>query len=285
MVIELPSNIGLWRVSRGWEHWRPPGYSHLRAAFDLSMQWFSGRSGPVWNLWRIHPFANAIALLTFGVAGAIATWQLRQRLFAPRHLLLWFWFIAACAGPVAFDLVRHTYISVVPRYAIAALPAACVPAGIGLPCQRSTVRNVMLVAIVSAWVPNIVSIYRAQSRIGPPVCAIARALTVDSKPSDLVIVESIPSDVLAIVRYTRGPTLFASWVGQLGNRRIPESIHTLAAGCSRILLVRMNKQGATDSPEQWLRLNAIVCGEQRFGPASIVCFRPRGSGAFWLAHG
>ena len=51
-------------------------------------------------------------------------WRLRMRVFDRRRLLLWLWFIAACAGPFAFDFLQHTYTVAVPRYAIAALPAA-----------------------------------------------------------------------------------------------------------------------------------------------------------------
>ena len=62
--------------------------------------------------------------------------------------------------------------------------------------------------------------------------------------SDLILVHSIPSGVLGVARYANGPAPIASWVGQLGNRRMPESLGQLAAGRSRILFVKVHQVGA-----------------------------------------
>ena len=278
--VNLPDSMARWRVTEGWEQWRPPGFSPLRAFIELTLQWFSGRSGPVWNLWKIHPFSNVTALLIFVLVGAIAAWRLRSELFAGSRLLLWFWFAAACAGPCVFDLVRQTSIAAVARYAIAALPAACALGGLGLACLSSRSKNVMVAAVLVAWSPNLGSIYQSQSRSGPSVRAITQALSADGGPSDIVLVDSVPSDVLAIARYLPGTVPVASWVEKLGTRSVPGSVRALAAGHSRILLVDMNHRGANTVEENWLRANAIVCRERGFGAARIIEFCPPRSNLF-----
>ena len=146
------------------------------------------------------------------------TWRLRMRMFDRRRLLLWLWFIAACAGPFAFDFLQRTYTVAVPRYAAP-------------PCQLRTcsqqwdspaslpLQVITLSLIIFAWSPNLVSIYQGISRGGEPLRDVARAVSSDGGPSELILAHSIPSGVLGIARYANGSAEFASWVGQLGELR------------------------------------------------------------------
>jgi hypothetical protein len=138
----------------------------------------------------------------------------------------------------------------------------------------------MVAAVLVAWSPNLGSIYQSQSRSGPSVRAITQALSADGGPSDIVLVDSVPSDVLAIARYLPGTVPVASWVEKLGTRSVPGSVRALAAGHSRILLVDMNHRGANTVEENWLRANAIVCRERGFGAARIIEFCPPRSNLF-----
>lgn len=105
-------------------------------------------------------------------------------------------------------------------------------------------------------------------------------VSANSHPSDLILVHSIPSGVLGVARYASGPAGMASWIGQLGNRRVPGSIQQLAAGRKRILFVKLHEVGEPAPEEDWLRANATSFGEPRFESAEAVDFRPRGSEAF-----
>jgi len=93
----------------------------------------------------------------------------------------------------------------------------------------------------------------------------------------LILVHSIPSGVIGVARYADGPAELASWVGQLGTRRVPESIYKLAADRTRIVFVKMHVVGETTYAEDWLRANAVVFQEKRLKSVSIVDFRPAGS--------
>jgi hypothetical protein len=179
-----------------------------------------------------------------------------------------------------FDLLRHTYTVAVPRYAIAALPSAYLLAALGLACLEFRTRIFMLLLIALAWMPNVLSIYRQRSRNGEPFGDIGRAVSSSGTLSDLILVHSIPSGVLGIARYANSPAAMASWVGQLRDHRVPESVQALAAGRRRIFFVKIHEVGGPAPDEDWLRGNAVVFQETRMGAADIVEFRPNKTETF-----
>jgi hypothetical protein len=268
--VNLPKSLGAWRVTRDWLNWRPQGFSRLAAILDLTTQFFDGRGK---YLWPSHRVCTIVALLLFGAIAVVMVWRLRMHLFRPRHVLLWLSFAAVCAGPVLFDFLRHTYTVAVSRYAIAALPAACLLAGVGLACLKFRTRMLMLLLITLAWSPNLLSIYRQRSRNREAFREVSRAVSSTSTSSDLILVHSIPSGVLGIARYANGPAAVASWVGQLQNHEVPGSVRALAAGRNRIFLVKIHEVGNQAVEEDWLRANAIVSRETHVGGATIVEFR------------
>ena len=78
----------------------------------------------------------------------------------------------------AIDLMQHTYLVAKPRYAISALPAAYLLVAVGLACLQPRMRIVILVLIVLAWAPHILSIYR-NPMPWVPMREIARAATLN----------------------------------------------------------------------------------------------------------
>ena len=96
-----------------------------------------------------------------------------------------------------FDLLQGTYTVAVRRYASAALPAAYLIAAVGLTCLPPRVRVTMLSLIILAWLPNLATIYQADSRKAQPLSEIANAVSSDGSPSELILAHSIPSGVLA----------------------------------------------------------------------------------------
>ncbi len=275
--IYLPQSLARWRITMDWLSWRPWHFNRLNAALRLVLQCFSGHAKYLWPGNRVLTLTS---LVLFGCVIAAMAWQLRRQLFAPGVVLLWFPFSAACAGPLLFDLARHTYSAAVPRYAIAALPGAYLVAGLGLSYLRVRTRILVLVLITLAWIPSIFNIYQLRSRSAEPFRELAQTLTLSDNASDLILVHSIPSGVLGIARYFSGPAAMTSWVGQLGNRRVPESIQTVASGRSGILFLKIHEVGEPAPEEDWLHANGIVLREMRMEAGSIVEFRPKKTETF-----
>ena len=149
----LPASLGAWRVTKDWLNWRPWHFNRMAAMFQLVAQFFDGHGK---YLWPSHRMSSVAALMLFGIIAVVMVWRLRLHLFHSRLALLWLPFAAACAGPLVFDLLRHTYTVAVPRYAIAALPDACLLAALGLACLKFRTRIFMLLLIALAWAPNAV---------------------------------------------------------------------------------------------------------------------------------
>ncbi len=266
----VPESLANWRITKDWLKWQPRGFDRLAASRELMIQFFSGHS----HLWSDHGKLDFAAPILFGFVAVAMVWRLRAHVFSQSRLLLWLLFAATCAGPVLFDLVQHTYTTAVPRYAIAALPGAYLLAAVGLACLGQRTRVIVLVLIVLAWAPNVLSIYAKQSRNWQPIREVSHSVCANSSSSDLILIHSIPSGILGIARYANGPAELASWVGQLRTRRVPESIHKLAAGRTRVLFVRVHEVGEPAPEEDWLRANAVVSHETRLGSARIIDFRP-----------
>ncbi len=266
----VPESLASWRITKDWLKWQPRGFDRLAASRDLVLQFFSWRN----KLWPDHRTTNIAALILFGFVAVAMVWRLRAQVFSQSRLLLWLLFVATCTGPLVFDLVQHSYTAAYPRYAIAALPAAYLLAGGGLACLGQRTRIIVLVLIVLAWAPNVLSIYGSQSRNWQPIREVSHSVSAHSSSSDLILIHSIPSGVLGIARYADGPAELASWVGQLRTRRVPESIHKLAAGRTRVLFVRVHEVREPAPEEDWLRANAVVSHETRLGSARIIDFQP-----------
>ncbi len=274
--IDVPRSLHGWRITKDWLYFVPRGFHRAKMALILGTQFFSGYEKHLWPGFR---FSTLASLLLFVAAFALALWRLGWTIFNWQIGLLWLSLAAACAGPIVFDLVLHTYTVAVPRYAIAGLPAAYLLAGVALACLRIRTRVTLLALILVTWMPNLYFLYRAPSRNYSALGEVGRAVNQEGQPFDLVLVHSIPSGVLGVARYSNQPAPIASWVGQLGNRQVPRSILALAAGRARILFVKVHEVGEPAPEESWLREHADVVRELRTG-ATLVEFRPRGAGSF-----
>lgn len=273
---KLPESLASWRITKDWLKSRPSDLSYFKATRDIVFQFFSGHER---HLWLNRRRSSIIALGLFVAVVGLMLWRMRQRTFARGRLLLWGVFFAACAGPFLFDIMQHTYTISVPRYAIAALPAAYLLAGAALGSLGRRVSVVALCLIVITWTPNLLSLHRKRLP-WMPVREIARYASANDSRSDLILVHSIPSGVLGVARYANGPAPIASWVGQLGNRRMPESLRQLAAGRSRILFVKVHQVGAAAPEEDWLRTYATTFSEAHVGSGLVIDFRPRNTATF-----
>ncbi|HTO03032.1 MAG TPA: glycosyltransferase family 39 protein, partial [Opitutus sp.] len=230
--LQLPESLSQWRITQSWVEWKPPGYVRLRVARDVLAQYFSGYGH---YLWGSHRLAELGALSVFAVAAVATFWRFRTKIFAGPKLLLWLWFLAACLGPLLIDVARGTYIAPYLRYTSAALPAACLLGGLVLSNWRESVSWAGVLLIGVCWAPSVADIYRSRSRSGQPMADVAKHLSEHGKADDLILVHSIPTGAIGLARYTLSPGAIATWVGQLGQRRVPESLLTLMDGRGRVL--------------------------------------------------
>ena len=117
-----------------------------------------------------------------------------------------------------------------------------------------------------------------------PLAQVARAVSSEHSPSELILVHSIPSGVLGIARYANGSAALASWVGQLGERQVPNSIRALVEGRTLIRFVRFHEVGQPAPEEDWLRENAEVVSEMRFGSCSRRRLPAKRLGTIRISH-
>jgi len=274
--MKVPQSLAGWRITKDWLKSRPADFSRVGALRDIVYQFFAGHEK---HLWVSHRSWNLPPVLLVCAIAVLVLWRLRSRAVTQSRLLLALVFAGVCAGPLIFDLVQRTYTVAWPRYAIAALPAAYLLVSAGLACLPARSRLLMLCLIVIAWLPNLFIMYRDPAH-WTPIREVALIASMDAGPGDLLLVHSIPSGVLGVARYARGPAPMASWIGQLGTRRMPESLNQLAAARKRIVFVKLHEVGEPAPEEDWLRANATISRETHFELAEAVNFRPRGSETF-----
>lgn len=271
----LPDSLGRWRITQDWLNRRPPGFHRLRGLANQTLQFFSTNGYGLWSSSRWS--ARAALLLFAGIAGWMVV-RARLEIFRGPRLLLWLWFAAACLAPSFVDLLRHTYMANVPRYALAALPAAYLLVAVGLSYLGGRLRFLLLTLVLLTWVPPVCNTYRERSRVWEPFREAAQGA--GGNALTLILVHSIPSGVLGIARYANGADLIASWVGQLGTRTVPASLAELIAGHTEVCLIKLHDVGQPAPEEDWLRKHGQILKEKHIGKASIVRFRPKGMVSF-----
>ena len=276
----LPEILASWRATGSWLNERPADYYPVLYWLYLPWSYFS-----VHGIWGVPIPFDLITVAVFLVVVRALGRQRGRSWLRPRRRLLWLWLVAACLGPVAFDFLRGTYIVTQARYAIAGMPAAFTLLGLGL--GRLSARHcrhlLMLMGLV--WLLAIARMYAGRTRAFEPFREVGQLLAAQAGTGDLVLVHSIPSGVAGIARYMdaagASPGVgFASWVGQLRQRRVPEDLLRLAAGRRRIILVKLHDVDQPAPQEDWLRRHASLIGERQLYKAWILYFVPRGGATF-----
>ena len=110
------------------------------------------------------------------------------------------------------------------------------------------------------------------SRAWEPFPEVGARLTAWAKPTDLIIVHSIPSGVLGVARSTDTNTSIASWVVQLKQRRVPGDLKALTASSRRVALVKIHDMGEPSPAESWLRRSATLDFEERLNDFTIILY-------------
>src|SRR5262249_60893850 len=117
-----------WRVTQGWLSLHPTGYNRSRAIRNQIVQFFSG--GGI-GFTQSRRWSSVLSLFLFMLIAGTAAWRLRWQAFQGSRLMLWLWFVVAIGTPFLIDLFSGTYFINNARYALPALPAAYLLAGMG----------------------------------------------------------------------------------------------------------------------------------------------------------
>ena len=271
---QLPASLSRWRVTGSWLNGPLSVTQALSAPLLLGWDLLAGRG--IWggSRWMDRFLAALFVLLAWAV------WRRGLRpLFSPPLQLLWLWVLAACLGPLAFDLLRGTFASLMGRYALAGLPAAMLLLGFALSRLDPRPRLIFLGLIIVAWLPGIREVFRAP-RSWEPYAHIGHDLSTNARPGDMVIVHSIPSGVVGVARYLTADVPLAAWVGQLHRRRIPQDLEALLPGRRRVILVRVHHLGEPAPEEDWLRGHATLLEQRKLQSADLLYFAPRDAATF-----
>jgi uncharacterized membrane protein len=286
--VHVPGHLGNWRVTGSWLTMRPGGYQPLLSFLFLPWSYLS-----IQGVWGMRARLDGINLAVFVALAGLVVCVLRKRVYrtflSPTRRLVWLWLLAPCVGMAVFDNLRGTYVLAVPRYAIAGMPAAFLLVGLSLSKLRAPLRAAFLVVIVLACGSGVARIYRNDSRVYEPFRQLGELLAEQTRISDLVIVHSIPSGVVGVARYLEQRSGsaqgvgFASWVGQLQQRRVPQDLQSLAAGRRRIILVKIHDVGEGAPEELWLEKNATATGTLMLETARVRYFIPRDGDTFFVS--
>jgi hypothetical protein len=269
----VPQSLSAWRVTGDWLYMTPRDGRHVAfLKLPVSFFWHSAYGpGASWVEWFT-------AGLLIGI-GALLWRQFSWRLFSGDRRLVWLWLLASLIGPLTLDLLRGTYLTHIPRYALAGMPALMLLAGLALGRLRSPIRTALLVVILAAWIPGVIDLF-AHRYPGKPFREVAAILDARAEAGDVVIMHSIPSGMLNLVRYMQKETPIVSWVGQLQQRRVPEDLQAITAGYRRVVLVRLHEVGEPVVEEPWLRANARLRDDFRVPEARLWYFTPRQGARF-----
>ncbi|HEX3273626.1 MAG TPA: glycosyltransferase family 39 protein [Gemmatimonadales bacterium] len=263
----VPETLARWRVTGHWLDDRPSLLRLVTAPLLLGWSYLSGR-----GVWGGDVWADRAA---FAVVLAAGLWFLRRGravVLAEGRGLLWLWAVAAAVGPVVFDLLRGTGTSQIARYALAGMPAGFVLLALAIGALPGRGPWIAVGLLAAAWLPGLHEVWAHRTRAGEPYRAVARRVATWARPGDLVVIHAIPSGVLGVARYLDRDVPLAAWVGQLGRRRVPESLDTLLAGRARVAIVRIHEVGAPAPEEDWLRAHATLLGEEQRGSARLAYF-------------
>ena len=271
--LQVPASLARWRVSGDWLNGALAWPRALGRPLALAGSLFSGTT--VLGGWRWADRIAAVLLL------ALVVWLVRdgsfRRAFSGRSRLVWGWLAAACAGPLVFDVLRHTTTTEVPRYVVPGLPAAMLLAAFALSLLPPRLHFAMLLVLVLAWLPADRRLVVANvPRPRQPYRELDARLESWAQPGDLVLVHSIPSGVVGVARYLTRDIPLAPWVVQLRTQQVPADLERLLSGRRRVAVATIHHLGATDSLETWLEAHARPLGRDTFprSSAEVLYFGP-----------
>jgi uncharacterized membrane protein len=266
--INIPVLLNEWRITKNWQAMPTGTWSWMMARFPTvwlltpmyTMSSFVSLRGDWTSMESLIPVV-LLDLIVLGLAVlvfAVAVYKLRFSFFTSKRGFLWVWLVAACVGPVCFDLLQHTYTSTISRYAIAGLPAMFLLLAVSLALLPRTIRYCFAAAILFFWAIGDGRMYHSTSRHREPFKIIAQTIEAESPPADLLIIHSVPVGVLGLARYLNTSPLIFSWVGQLRQRSVPGDISRVVANRHTVILLKVHDIDEPALEEKWLADHEIL---------------------------
>jgi hypothetical protein len=266
--VHVPDSVGRWRVTAGWLGELPPIRQLMFGPVILAWKLLSGR-----GIWGGAPWADWLTAAVFALLAIAVLTGGAGHLFRAGPRLLWLWLLAVVLGPVSFDLLQNSGASMAPRYGLPGLPAAMLFVALALSRLSRRARLGFLALILVTWAPGFLAVVAASPRAWwEPYPLLTKALAGWGDPRSVVIVHSIPSGVLGVARYASDDIALASWVVQLGGRRIPEAMEELLAGRCRVALVKVHYLGQPSPAEAWLRQGGDLVDRATFPTGTEILF-------------
>jgi hypothetical protein len=245
--IQIPDILGYWRVSASWLDY--PLTRRQMITAPVLMGWSFVSASGVWK----SPLAPEFALVAlYTVLIIIILRRSFLELFSIDLQLLWVWVLAACFGPVIFDLLRGTNASLVARYALAGLPAGLLLVATVTSWLPRKWNTTFVLLVLIAWVPGIYGTFTKPSRPWEPFPEISAELQSGVGPDDLIIVHSIPGGVLGVARYIKTDTPIASRIIRLHERDTESDMKELVTGRCRVALILVHYLDNPAPEEGWL---------------------------------
>ena len=276
----LPTSLARWRVTGDWLSGELIWPNAVLEPIRLSARLLGASSDLVG--WQQGHLA-LLAIFAAVVVVLAATGTARTMLARPL-LLLWACWIAVAAGPLVFDLARHTTTSTIPRYFLGGLPAAILLGAVAISRLPRPASVAVIAAILLTWLPGTWKATRARvPRPNEPYTLLDRRLETWAAPGDVVLVRSVPTGVIGVTRYLEKDIPIVAWVAQLGTRRIPADLERVLRGRRRVAVASIHTVGAEDDVERWLSANARLLGRETFpwSSAEIRYFVPREGETFF----
>lgn len=276
---KVPQSLASWRITRDWlksaytswqNGYHPLTYftrNTLAAFFERS----ASESPTVWDN-RLKAGYAVIGL-------ALMTWAGRCAISGER-VLAWLWLLGPVLGLFVFDAVQGTYAAGIPRYSLAAAPAAVVLAGVGLSHVPRRIGLTLLALLIAVSIPALNRLFNSDARASWFVPA-AELLDRSAGPDKLVLVHSIPSGILGLARYTHATMPLALWTQQLRRLEHRDSAEAVVAdvvrlirGRRKVLVVAVHDVRELSPEIDFLRRHAKVEEEAQLGNAQVFVFSP-----------
>ena len=274
--VQVPQMMKSWRITKDWLTWRPDDFYWTTA--PIKFAWSLLNNSDSSGLWFGGWVANRLAFTAFAALMISLLWNLRWRAFAGKYLLLWLSIASVLAGPIALDLLRHTYASGIPRYALAGMPPALLLVALAMAQLSWRTRVVAILLVAAIWQTGIRAVFSLPSRAHQPIRELAIQVAKDNP--DLLILHGIPSSITGFARYLPRDIPTLSSVGQLGVRRIPGDLASAIDGRRLVALVDVSAVGAKTDDIEWLRVNAREIGKAPNRGIRIFRFVPRAGPTF-----
>jgi Dolichyl-phosphate-mannose-protein mannosyltransferase len=270
---QVPATLARWRLTADWLDGVLIWPTAVLEPIRLSASLLGARSDL--GGWQQGNLALLVILAAMVVLLARA--GAARAMLARPLVLLWGCWIAATAGPLVFDLARHTTTSAVARYFLPGLPAAVLLAAVAISRLPRPASVAVLGAVLLCWLPGTWKASRAPvPRPNEPYTVLDRRIESWAQPGDVVLVRSLPSGVIGVARYLERDIPLVAWVTQLGTRRTPADLERVLRGRRRVALAMIHTGGAVDPVQPWLEANARLLGRETFrrSSAEVLYFAP-----------